>query len=103
MWHLTERRENYTSTTGVKMNMVEAGASGVQQLAKGAMIGGSGVAVFFGKFTANDVAAITGAIVAVVGLVATIYFKLRAARAYERKLDSMTAEDFRRSVGMTDG
>ena len=49
-------------------NTTETGAAVLQKIANGATYGGSGTAVFFGM-TANEVAAIGGLLVAIVGLV----------------------------------
>lgn len=46
----------------------QAGAAALQKAANAATYGGSGTAVFFGM-TANEIAAIGGLIVAIVGLV----------------------------------
>lgn len=55
------------------------------------MYGGAGT-VLFGLFTVNDIAAILGALAAVVGAAVSVYCKLAAKRRWEQEHELTMAE-----------
>lgn len=56
----------------------------IARLADKSMYGGAGTAIF-GLFTVNDVAAILGALAAIVGAAVSVYCKLSAKRRSEQE------------------
>lgn len=49
-----------------------------------AMFGGSGVAIWFGKFSVNEIAALCGVIIALGGFLVNWYYKHKQWKLYEK-------------------
>ena len=62
--------------------------------AQSAMYGGAGTGLWFGMFSTNELAAITGAIVAVIGLVVQVWHVRQKNRRAE-ELHRLTLEEIR--------
>lgn len=66
------------------MTMTQQTAAAVEKAATAATYGGSGGAVFFG-LTANEFAAVGGLLIAVIGFVVNVWFKLQHLKIAKSK------------------